>query len=141
MEDNTELLTLTADIAAAYVSNNTVQASDDDMEKLEAGAMTEAGLKVDRRVPRGRVPRRGRAHVHHHGLRPVLLRDDLQVLLGVHHHDVGGAERGGVDQRQQPLLQAAAANPAVLGRPGRADQVVEDNRHVAAARVKQPRGG
>ena len=28
MEDNTELLTLTADIAAAYVSNNTVQASD-----------------------------------------------------------------------------------------------------------------
>jgi predicted transcriptional regulator len=28
VEDNTELLTLTADIAAAYVSNNTVQASD-----------------------------------------------------------------------------------------------------------------
>lgn len=28
MEDNAELLTLTADIAAAYVSNNTVQASD-----------------------------------------------------------------------------------------------------------------
>ena len=28
MEDNNELLTLTADIAAAYVSNNTVQASD-----------------------------------------------------------------------------------------------------------------
>ena len=28
MDDNTELLTLTADIAAAYVSNNTVQASD-----------------------------------------------------------------------------------------------------------------
>ncbi len=28
MEENTELLTLTADIAAAYVSNNTVQASD-----------------------------------------------------------------------------------------------------------------
>ena len=28
MDDNTELLTLTADIAAAYVSNNTVQAAD-----------------------------------------------------------------------------------------------------------------
>jgi predicted transcriptional regulator len=28
VEDNAELLTLTADIAAAYVSNNTVQASD-----------------------------------------------------------------------------------------------------------------
>jgi len=28
VDDNTELLTLTADIAAAYVSNNTVQASD-----------------------------------------------------------------------------------------------------------------
>ncbi len=28
MEDNTELLTLTADIAAAYVSNNTVTAAD-----------------------------------------------------------------------------------------------------------------
>ncbi len=28
MDDNTELLTLTADIAAAYVSNNTVQATD-----------------------------------------------------------------------------------------------------------------
>jgi hypothetical protein len=76
--------------------------------------------------------------VHHHGLRPVLLLDDLQVLLGVHHHDVGGAERGRVDQRQQSLLQAATRDPAVLGGVRGADQVVKHDRH-AAARVQQPR--
>ena len=55
-----------ANVGAAQNAGNTVQASDDDMEKLEAGAMTEAGLKVDRRVPRGRAPG-GEAGVVHRG--------------------------------------------------------------------------
>ncbi|HYA16279.1 MAG TPA: hypothetical protein VEF06_02375 [Bryobacteraceae bacterium] len=55
-----------ANVGAAQSPGNTVQASDDDMEKLEAGSMTEAGLTVDRRVPRGRVPG-GEAGVVHKG--------------------------------------------------------------------------
>ena len=83
------------------------------------------------------MPRSGRAYVHDHGLRAVLLRHDLQVLFGVHHDDVGGAERGGVDQPQHLRLQAAVES-AVLGGVRRADQVVEHDRHLAAA-VQQPR--
>ena len=59
------------------------------------------------------------------------------MLLGVDHHDVGGLERGGVDQPQQLRLQAAV-EAAVLGGARRADQVVEHQRHLAAA-VQQPR--
>jgi hypothetical protein len=55
-----------ANVGAAQSPGNTVQASDDDMEKMEAGSMIEAGMKVDRRVPRGRVPG-GEAGVVHRG--------------------------------------------------------------------------
>jgi hypothetical protein len=56
-----------ANVGAAQNPGNTVQASDDDMEKLEAGTMTEAGLSVDRRVPRGRVPGGEAGVVHKNG--------------------------------------------------------------------------
>ena len=55
-----------ANVGAAQQPSNTVQASDDEMENLEAAAMAKAGLNVDRRVPRGRIPG-GEAGVVHRG--------------------------------------------------------------------------
>ena len=57
---------LGANIGAAQGASNTVQASDDQMEQMLAEALTTAGLKVDRRVPRGNVPG-GEAGVVHRG--------------------------------------------------------------------------
>jgi hypothetical protein len=55
-----------ANVGAAQEPGNTIQASDDEMEALEAENMTAAGLKIDRRVPRGTVPG-GEAGVVHRG--------------------------------------------------------------------------
>ena len=55
-----------ANIGAAQDPGNTIQASDDDMEALLSSAMLTAGLRVDRRVPRGTVPG-GEAGVVHRG--------------------------------------------------------------------------
>ncbi|SRR5579883_3330560 len=57
---------LGANIGAAQNPGNIVQASDDEMEKLLAGSILDAGMKVDRRVPRGTVPG-GEAGVIHRG--------------------------------------------------------------------------
>ena len=57
---------LGANIGAAQDPGNTLQASDDEMEKKWAAAMTEAGLSILRRVPRGTVPG-GEAEVVHRG--------------------------------------------------------------------------
>ena len=70
---------LGANIGAAQGPGNNLQASDDEMESMMAEAMTKAGLRIDRRHPRGAVPRgeaenvhRGRAvHLHHRKQRPV----------------------------------------------------------------------
>ena len=55
---------LGANIGAAQGPGNTLQASDDAMESLMAEAMTRAGLRIDRRHPRGAVPRGEAANVH-----------------------------------------------------------------------------
>ncbi|MBZ5604254.1 MAG: hypothetical protein LAO79_18285 [Acidobacteriia bacterium] len=55
-----------ANIGAAQDPGNTIQASDDEMEAVIAKAMTSAGLKIDRRVPRGTIPG-GEAGVVHRG--------------------------------------------------------------------------
>lgn len=55
-----------ANVGAAQDPGNTIQASDDEMEALEAEHLTSAGLKIDRRVPRGTVPG-GEAGVVHRG--------------------------------------------------------------------------
>lgn len=55
-----------ANIGAAQDPANTVQASDDEMEAMESAAMTSAGLRIDRRVPRGNIPG-GEAGVVHRG--------------------------------------------------------------------------
>jgi len=55
-----------ANIGAAQDPGNTVQASDDEFEKVLTDAMTPAGLVITRRVPRGTVPG-GEAEVVHRG--------------------------------------------------------------------------
>jgi hypothetical protein len=55
-----------ANIGAAVDPGNTVQASDDEFEARLTREMGPAGLKVDRRVPRGTVPG-GEAEVVHRG--------------------------------------------------------------------------
>jgi hypothetical protein len=55
-----------ANIGAAQDPGNTIQASDDEMERMLAESMAAAGLAIDRRVPRGTVPG-GEAGVVHRG--------------------------------------------------------------------------
>ena len=55
-----------ANIGAAQEPGNTVQASDDEMEAMLTEAMIAAGLRIDRRNPRGTVPG-GEAGVVHRG--------------------------------------------------------------------------
>ena len=62
---------LGANIGAARGPANTLQASDDPMESLMAAAMTRAGLPIDRRLPRGAVPRGEAENVHRGGGRYI----------------------------------------------------------------------
>jgi len=62
---------LGANIGAAQGPGNNLQASDDAMEGVMADAMVEAGLAIDRRHPRGRVPRGEAENVHRGGGRYV----------------------------------------------------------------------
>jgi hypothetical protein len=55
-----------ANIGAAQDPGNTVQASDDEFEKVLTDAMTPEGLAITRRIPRGTVPG-GEAEVVHRG--------------------------------------------------------------------------
>jgi hypothetical protein len=55
-----------ANIGAATDPGNTVQSSDDESESRLTNALAAAGLRVDRRVPRGTVPG-GEAEVVHRG--------------------------------------------------------------------------
>jgi hypothetical protein len=55
-----------ANVGAAQEPGNNIQASDDEMEAIEAKPMLAAGLTIDRRVPRGTVPG-GEAGVVHRG--------------------------------------------------------------------------
>jgi hypothetical protein len=58
---------LGANIGAAQGPGNNLQASDDEIESTMAEAMTKAGLRIDRRHPRGAVPRGEAENVHHGG--------------------------------------------------------------------------
>jgi hypothetical protein len=62
---------LGANIGAAQGPGNNLQASDDEMESMMADAMTRAGLRIDRRLPRGAVPRGEAENVHRGGGRYV----------------------------------------------------------------------
>lgn len=58
---------LGANIGAAQGPGNNLQASDDEMESMMADAMNNAGLRIDRRQPRGVVPRGEAENVHRGG--------------------------------------------------------------------------
>ena len=58
---------LGANIGAAQGPANILQASDDEMEAMMADAMTKAGLRIDRRHPRGVEPLGEAANVHRGG--------------------------------------------------------------------------
>jgi hypothetical protein len=58
---------LGANIGAAQGPGNNLQASDDEMESMMAQLMTKAGLRIDRRLPRGAVPRGEAENVHRGG--------------------------------------------------------------------------
>jgi hypothetical protein len=62
---------LGANIGAAQGPGNWLQASDDEMESTMAEAMINAGLGIDRRIPRGTVPVGEAAYVHRAGGRYV----------------------------------------------------------------------
>jgi hypothetical protein len=62
---------LGANIGAAQAPGNNLQASDDEMESVMAEAVTKAGLRIDRRLPRGAVPRGEAENVHRGGGRYV----------------------------------------------------------------------
>ena len=62
---------LGANIGAAQGPGNNLQASDDAMESMMAEAMTGAGLRIDRRLPRGAVPRGEAENVHRGGGRYI----------------------------------------------------------------------
>ena len=62
---------LGANIGAAQGPGNNLQASDDEMESIMAGTMTKAGLRIDRRLPRGAVPRGEAENVHRGGGRYI----------------------------------------------------------------------
>lgn len=62
---------LGANIGAAQGPANNLQASDDEMESMMIEAMTRAGLRIDRRLPRGAVPRGEAENVHRGGGRYI----------------------------------------------------------------------
>jgi hypothetical protein len=62
---------LGANIGAALGAGNNLQASDDALEAMLADAMAKAGLAIDRRHPRGAVPRGEAENVHRGGGRYI----------------------------------------------------------------------
>jgi hypothetical protein len=62
---------LGANIGAALGPGNMLQASDDEMESMMAAAMTNAGLRIDQRRPRGLAPRGEAENVHRGGGRYI----------------------------------------------------------------------
>lgn len=70
---------LGANIGAAQGPANVLQASNDDMESLMANAMSEAGLAIDRRHPRGVEPLGEARNIHRGGGRfiSIIGKNDL----------------------------------------------------------------
>lgn len=99
---------LGANIGAALGPGNILQASDDAMESMMADAMTKAGLRIDRRHPRGVAPLGEARNIHHGGGRfiSIIGQNDL-----FHSPDDRGAEV--VDLNVIERFAAAFATVAV----------------------------
>jgi hypothetical protein len=103
---------LGANIGAAQGPGNILQASDDEMESMMAEAMTKAGLRIDRRLPRGAVPRGEAVNVHRGGGRfiSIIGKNDL-----FHNPDDRGPEVIDLTVIER-FARAFAAVAASLGR-------------------------
>ena len=75
---------LGANIGAAQGAGNHLQASDDAMESLLAGAMTQAGLAIDHRLPRGATPRGEAYNVHQGGGRFISIIGSNALFHNTH---------------------------------------------------------
>ena len=75
---------LGANIGAAQGPGNHLQASDDEMESLLADAMTQAGLAIDHRLPRGAVPRGEAFNVHRGGGRFISIIGSNDLFHNTH---------------------------------------------------------
>jgi len=85
---------LGANIGAAQGPGNTLQASDDALEAMMADAMTKAGLRIDRRHPRGTAPRGEAENVHRGGGRYVSIIGNNDLF-----HNTGDRGPDAVDLR------------------------------------------
>jgi hypothetical protein len=109
---------LGANIGAAQGPGNNLQASDDDMETMLAAAMSEAGLRIDRRLPRGAVPRGEAENVHRGGGRylSIIGNNDLFHNMsdrGAHAVDLDVIARfAGAFARVAAALAGTTINPA-----------------------------
>ena len=70
---------LGANIGAAQGAGNNLQASDDEMEQMMSAAMTEVGLRIDRRHPRDKEPLGEARNIHRGGGRfiSIIGKNDL----------------------------------------------------------------
>jgi hypothetical protein len=68
---------LGANIGAAQGPGSTLQASDDALETMMADAMGKAGLRIDRRLARGAMPRGEAANVHEGRYISIIGNNDL----------------------------------------------------------------
>ncbi len=98
---------LGANIGAAQGPGNNVQASDDEMESMMAEAMTRAGLRIDRRHPRGAAPRGEAENVHRGGGRYVSIIGNNDLF-----HNMSDRGPGAVDLRTIERFATAFAEVA-----------------------------
>ncbi|WIB13026.1 hypothetical protein [Curtobacterium sp. MCPF17_052] len=91
-----------------------------------------------RRLLRGVVPLRRGPDGDDDRLRPQALGHQVAVLVGVEDHHVGDPQRRAVDRAEQPLLEAGAADPTVLGGRRGEHQVVEHDRRAREEQACEP---
>ena len=90
--NRTSWIHLGANIGAAQGPGNTLQTSDDEMETMMAEAMTRAGLRIDRRHPRGAVARGEAENVHRGGGRYISIIGNNKLF-----HNTGDRGADAVD--------------------------------------------
>lgn len=102
---------LGANIGAAQGPGNNLQASDDEMESMLAAAMIKVGIKIDRRHPRGAVPRGEAENVHRGSGRYVSVIGNNDLFHNTSDQGPGTADLG-VIERFAGALSAVAISLA-----------------------------
>jgi hypothetical protein len=83
---------LGANIGAAQGPGNNLQASDDEMESTIAAAMIKAGLRIDRRRPRGAAPRGEAENIHRGAGRYISVIGDNDLFHNTIDRDVDAVD-------------------------------------------------